>query len=351
MPPRPRILHVPTNVGNNPWAISRAERKLGFESDVVLYKDHIFFDNFDENLKLNYFSIPGEIKKINFFRKAIKKYDIFHFNWGLSMLDYPYIGLDYLDFALLKKAGKKIIITYQGDDARQKDFFQSHFGQGPYPAQTYSSKDYLMDWRRRKRIQKVNKYADHIFALNPDLLYVLPPRAEFQPYSFEMPKETIISKKSNRRFKIIHAPSHRFAKGTDEIIKAITKLQKKYPIDFTLVEKLRRNQAEKFYRDADLAIDQVIVGWYGFFAVEMMNRGVPVVAYLRKEDLMKFVPFYKEVPILNANKNDLCNVISKFLDNPSERKNISEKSQRFVASYHDSMKIAQRITDVYTSLF
>ncbi len=352
MPRKPRILHVPTNVGNSPWTISRAERKLGFISDMVIYEKHIFFDNADQNLNLNYLSIPGEIKKIRFIQEALKKYDIFHFNWGFSMLDYPYVGLDYLDFKLLKRAGKKIVMTYQGDDARQKDYFQTHFGRGPYPSDAYSVKDHLMDWRRRKRIQKVAKFADKIFALNPDLLYVLPKRAEFLPYAYEI-TESIPKRPIHRRdkFKIVHAPSFRFSKGTEDILKVVTKLKKKYPIEFTLVEKMRANVAQKFYEEADLAIDQIIVGWYGLFAVEMMSRGVPVVAYLRESDLVKFVPFHKEIPILNANKSNLFQVLSKFLENKAEREKLKAESKNFVVKYHDSLKIAKKTTQSYLSLF
>ena len=31
-----RVLHGPVNVGNQPWVLSRAERALGINSDVVV---------------------------------------------------------------------------------------------------------------------------------------------------------------------------------------------------------------------------------------------------------------------------------------------------------------------------
>ena len=41
-----RVLHLPTNNGNHPWALSRAERKLGLKSDLLLVKNHKFYRNF-----------------------------------------------------------------------------------------------------------------------------------------------------------------------------------------------------------------------------------------------------------------------------------------------------------------
>ena len=31
-----RVLHAPVNIGNQPWVLSRQERKLGVKSDLVL---------------------------------------------------------------------------------------------------------------------------------------------------------------------------------------------------------------------------------------------------------------------------------------------------------------------------
>src|SRR6058998_2007963 len=39
---------------------------------------------------------------------------------------------------------------------------------------------------------------------------------------------------------------------------------------------------------ADLLVDQLLTGWYGAVAVEMMALGKPVVCYLREDDL-KFI--------------------------------------------------------------
>ena len=345
---KPRILHSPHNIGNYPWILSRAERELGFQSDLSIFKSHIYYNNYDKILNINYFSIPGEIKKINFFKKAIKNYDIFHFNWGFSILDYPYLGLDYLDFAFLKRAGKKIFMTLQGDDVRQKDYFQAHFGYGPYPAPTYSFKDWLMDRRRQVRIKKIDKFADKIFALNPDLLYVLPSRAKFIPYPYPVEKiKNILPCRQSSKIKIVHAPSHRFAKGTDLIIKVINRLKKKYPIDFVLVENLKQDQAQKVYKGADLAIDQLIVGWYGIFAVEMMAMGIPVIAFLRQNDLKKFVPFWKEIPIINTNAETLQKKLEIFIKDPSLRKKIGKQGQKFVMKNHHSLKIAKEISQYY----
>ena len=349
------VLHVPTNTGNNPWALSRAERFLGFKSDLWLCEAHKFYDNCDLNIGLKDFSIPGEIKKYSLFKKALHKYDVFHFNFGFSFLDYPYAALDYLDLPVLKKMGKKIIMTFQGDDARQKGYFVSRFKEGPYPSQNISIKDRLADWRKRERIKKIARFADKIYALNPDLLYVLPPEAEFLPYAvekieFSSPLSIRQSFKKTDRINIVHAPSHRFAKGTDYIIPVIKKLQDKYPLNFILVENMPQEKAKAIYAQADIAIDQLIVGWYGAFAVEMMGLGIPTIAYLRKEDLEEFVPFYQEIPVVNANKETLEKKLIILLEDASLRQKLGDLSKKYVQKYHNPLTIASHLKKVYEDL-
>ncbi len=54
--------------------------------------------------------------------------------------------------------------------------------------------------------------------------------------------------------------------------------------EFTLVEGLHREEAKRLYERADLFVDQLILGWYGGVAVELMALGKPVIAHIRPGD-------------------------------------------------------------------
>lgn len=85
---------------------------------------------------------------------------------------------------------------------------------------------------------------------------------------------------------VIHAPSHRGAKGTAHILEAVDRLKAEgVAFEFVLVEKLSNTEARKLYERADLVVDQLLAGWYGGFAVEAMALGKPVICYLRDSDL------------------------------------------------------------------
>ncbi len=352
-----RVLHCPFNIGDHRWLLSRIERKLGVQSDLVIFAEPRFASHYDRYLHINAHTIPNEIKKILFLKEAIKKYDVFHFNAGSSIWDNFFPGLNLLDLPILKKAGKKIIVTYHGDDARQKDYFLSKFNinyhsEKYYRSKKYSYADWFLDTNKKMRIKRYARYADKFLAISPDLMNFLPKGTVLMPTCIrldDIPPQ--IKKKPNSPIRVVHAPSDRFIKGTETVISAVKELADKYPIEFVLVENIPHEQALELYRTADIAIDQFVVGWYGTFAVELMARGVPVIAYLRESDLEKFVPFYKEIPVINAQgKEEIKDAVSVLIENPHLRKKIGLRSHQYVRTYHNPEKLAQRLVNIYREI-
>lgn len=349
-----RVLHCPLNNGNHAWSLSRAERQLGLRSDLVIFQQSPYYGKYDEFINIDMVSLPNEFKRIKFLFEAINKYDVFHFNFGQTIWDHPFYGFNYLDLPILKKAGKKIVFTFQGDDARDWAFFARKFN-----VWLYSEREKLnlinrfYDFNRRIRIKKVDKMADYIFALNPDIMYTLPSRTRFLPYCVDIDRLNFRSKKTNHgkeKIKIIHAPTHRLVKGTENIIKTIKKLSLKYPINFELIENLPLEKALEKYRQADIAIDQLLIGWYGGFAAEMMALGVPVISYIRQEDVKKFVPFWRDIPIVNSSSETLEIMLEKLICNQSLRKKIGQKGYHYIQKHHNSLKIALQTKKIYEDL-
>ena len=79
-----RILHAPTDVGGHAFELSRAERELGLESDVVVFGRSELGYGADFAIDLAGLSAVGfgSLGGCGFLRAAAKRYDIFHFNFG-----------------------------------------------------------------------------------------------------------------------------------------------------------------------------------------------------------------------------------------------------------------------------
>lgn len=375
-----RVLHCPDTVGGNAAELARVERELGLKSWAVSFDQYYLGYEIDEVLRSQ-----GE-KRIAFERKrwallwrALKDFDIIHFNFGLSIFSNPrwyprselqqqhlawpqqlyklYSRLiEMRDLPLLKRAGKGIVVTYQGDDARQGDFCRTHFEINPAAE---VGPDYYWPARdayKRYRIDQFARYADRIYALNPDLCYVLPPQTQFLPYAHIDLRKWQAGPKPICQSAvpvIVHAPTNRGVKGTRFVLEAISRLQAEgVALEFMLIEGLSHAEARTLYERADLLVDQLLVGWYGGLAVELMALGKPVICYIRQDDL-KFIPsqMQAELPVLQATPVTIYDVLKQWLTiRKCELPEVGRRSRAYVEKWHDSLQIADQLKHEYEAI-
>jgi hypothetical protein len=375
-PRRPlRVLHCPWNVAGQPAALAAGERELGLDSRSVVIQSAVGFPA-DESL-----TGPGsgwlaaERGRYRLFWRALRWADIIHFGFGQSCLvpdAFPsfsglnltrpwrwplraYARLVWLaDLPLLKAAGKKIFITWQGDDARQGDRSRAMFeiciarevDSSYYPPRSD-------EWKRRT-IARFARHADGQFALNPDLLHFLPAGALFLPYACFDPASVIArppTPEAPSPLKIVHAPSHRGAKGTRHVLAAVERLRQSGAVfDFELVENLPRQDAIRRYAEADVVVDQLLAGWYGGLAVEAMALGKVVVAYLRAGDLVG-VPadLLTALPVIDATPSTIEAVLHSLIRAPRVELTLRGAAGRaFVERWHRPSTVARLTTALYT---
>jgi len=369
-----KVLHCPYNVGSHPACLSKFERRVGLASDAYFYNTHKFqTEHFGETIiKKNRSAWLNELTAWKFLISKAMKYDVIHYNFGSTII--PVKGLfdsinikhsavlrnmykkyirffDLRELKWLKKKGKRIFVTFQGDDARLVSYHKKHFEITPVLNQEYYKTNLKKDSYNQYRIQMFTKYADKIFALNPDLLYVLPPEAEFLPYSpLDLTEWKYLGVEPKERLKIVHAPTERYTKGTKYIIDAVEKLRSEgYNFEFLLIENVPRQEAKKIFEQADILIDQLLIGWYGGLGLEFMALGKPVVCYIRREDL-KFIPekMKAELPVIDADPHTIYAVLKDCLTvNKEKLPEIGELSRKYAENWHDPLKIAEKMKAYY----
>ena len=121
-----RVLHFPTDVGGNPGGLAAAERRLGLQSAVaVLHKSWI---DYPVDIDLDLGSV-GRWRRLGgrmrFSLRAMRDFDVIHFNFGQSLL--PQLRGAGIDLPLLRAAGKRLFMTFQGCDARRTGFCRANF--------------------------------------------------------------------------------------------------------------------------------------------------------------------------------------------------------------------------------
>jgi len=373
-----RVLHWPTMTGGNPQGLARAEREIGVASRAVVMNASYFdYDTDEVLLSERTDPLTREWKRWRMLARAMRQFDILHFNGGQSLMpewipgSRPYTGrfpapftklflayaraFELRDLPIARRLGKGIVVTYQGDDARQGDFclanFEVTFAREVEPG--YYSPE--TDQHKRSRIDRVARYADRIFALNPDLLHVLPAGARFLPYSHIDLRTWKPETRSSEGHVplVLHAPSHRAVKGTRYVMEAVSRLKNEgVPMEFVLVEGMAHREAGKLYRQADILIDQVLAGWYGGLAVELMALGKPVLCYLRDGDLVHIPRAMRgQLPIINVTPSTVYETLKEWLTvRRHDLAAVGERSRAYVEAWHDPIKIAAFMKDEYTQV-
>jgi hypothetical protein len=343
-----RVLHVPAAVGGNPQGISRAERELGAESTSVVLAASPFGYEPDEVLWTEGLGRLGfESRRWRLLVRALRRYDVVHFNFGRTILPPQ---LRELDLPLLRAAGVVIAVTFQGDDARR--------GEPAGPSDVVSLPQIAPDLyppranlERRRRVARFAKWADLIYFLNPDLARFLPKRARFLPYSHVDPRLWRASPPSGDGIPVVvHAPSDRRIKGTPLLEEAVDQLKGEgVDIVLRLVEGIKHAHARALYENADLAVDQLFAGWYGGFAVEAMALGIPVACYVNHYELDSLPDGMRhELPLIDVTADSLTDVLRSWLGpRRADLRARGAESRAFVERWHDPLKTGAVLLEDY----
>lgn len=370
------VLHLPAVVGGNPQGLNRHLNQIGVKSELWAMRAHRFGYDVDKVITKNTDGLlMVEIKRLLALR-YIFLFDIIFFNFGSTLFTEPppfvrkynniflrKLLLVYriycrqmqkIELFLLKACRRKLFVQYQGNDARQGDYSLKNFS---ISIASQVGEDYYSpesDRLKRKQIELLQSAGCKMYALNPDLLRVLPPNSEFLPYSHISLLEWLphFTQAEDRPLRIGHAPSHREAKGTRLILEALAQLKDEgFEFELILVEGVSNQEAKRQYIKIDVLVDQLFAGWYGGLGVEVMALGKPVVAYIRDDDL-RYIPrdMERELPIIRATPDDIKTVLQSVLESPRlELLSLAGRSRAFVERWHDPIAIAERVATDFRS--
>ena len=325
-----RIVHLPTGTGGNPLGLSRAERELGFRSDVVDFAPAYMGYRADRVFDIADRSAPTRAAiRVRFIAEAVRRYDVFHFNAGAPGIALRTRHGVFTELPLLKRLGKTVVVTWQGCDVR------------PRAACPWCERPECVryDAWRAPDAKAMLKHADRGVFLNPDLWRYLP-GATFLPYasvdvaSIEpqpLPdRETVV---------VAHAPTNPQVKGTPHVVAAVEQLRAEgLNIELDLITGVTNQEAMRRIAQADVLVDQLHIGWYGGVAVEAMALGRPVLCFINETDN----PYGVALPIVRANPMTLREVLADLVVDRGRRASVAAAGRRFVLREHDPRAIARR---------
>lgn len=281
--------------------------------------------------------------------------EVLHYYFGRSFMSWEDLGsfnrLPFADMRLAKRLGRTVVMTYQGCDARlaaQSNQRNAVTPCSPGGCSAYANCISGIDASRQQTIQTVDGLADLVLYVNPELGHFLP-RGHFFPYG-NVDVEAIVpeARPANAKPVLLHAPSDPAIKGTQTIVEALDALKTEFDFELQLVKGVPHVEAMALYRRADLLIDQVLAGWYGGLAVELMAMGVPVACYLRESDLHLLPgPMRQALPVQNVDPRRLVDDLRALLSRRAEWPALGQQSREFVMRWHHPDKLAQVLLAAY----
>ena len=332
-----RILNGTIEIANQMNTITKGLRKLVLEAKALNYYPSYLGYKCDYVLDINLYkdinAANVETKKLA--AKMIAENDVFHFHFGTSL------AIDYSDLQLLKNLGKKVLMQHWGSDIRM-------YSKAVMVSPNVKVKE-LDENKIKRRLEFLSKNISHCAVCDYELYDYVKDYYE----NIHIIRQCIdlsdfkLNNTKNNKLLIVHAPTNREIKGTKYILKAIEDLKLNYDFDFKLIENMSYEDAMKTYRNADIVIDQLLIGSYGLVAIENMALGKPVICYINEKMKEKYP---SELPIISCGIENIKEKIEYLIKNQDDLKTIGINGRKYVEKYHDINKLNSEIVKIYEEI-
>lgn len=350
-----KILHLPHNIASIPYYTIKALSKKNTSCKSIFINPSKYHKYPDNNTTIIEIDSKNKIKrianKLHYFSKIIELVewaDIVHWTFGYNV---NLFKID-IDLKVIKKSKKPSLIEWMGSDIRiyeiekneniyYRDIFNAGYEYALFEKEVFSKsrqKKFAKNGFEFAVIKGLEKFVDSNIK---NSFYITDLRICLDEFPVFTPR-TNISKPL-----IVHSPSATVAKGTEFVLKVISNLKKRYEFDFVLISGEGRERNFEILKNADIYLDQFILGHYGMAAVEAMAFGKPVLCYLKDN-------YYGEninnIPIINTKVENLEEKISILIENPDLRQKIGQKSREFVNLVHNADIWADEFIKIYSQM-
>ncbi|MDR6866325.1 hypothetical protein J2Y69_000917 [Microbacterium resistens] len=238
---------------------------------------------------------------------------------------------------LLQERGIRVALLWHGSDIRLPSAHAAREPDSPF-AHGYP------DTAALERIAAANRaLADAadvpVFVSTPDLLVDAPRGAEWLPLVVDADAWAVAGAKpafARERPVVVHAPSSAGLKGTAGIAAAMGRLHEEGLIEYREVHGVPSARMPDLYGDADVVLDQFVVGSYGVATVEAMAAGRLVVGHIRDE-VRETVRRRsgQELPVVQSRAGGIEEALRRIVADRAGSASLAARGPAFVRRVHD----------------
>lgn len=181
-----------------------------------------------------------------------------------------------------------------------------------------------------------------VFVSTPDLLQWVPD-ATWCPVVVDPGAWSAVSSRRppSRRPVVVHAPTQRWLKGTERIEPMLRRLSEEGVIDYRPIVGVPHSSMPAVYAEADIVLDQFLLGSYGVAACEALAAGRLVMGHVDAATRARVVELSGcELPIVEATVDSLEAELRSAAGEPERAR---EAGPAFVAAVHDGRASASAL--------
>ncbi len=288
-----------------------------------------------------------------FFLYAIFRYDAFYIISGENILTRKLL---HIELFLYRWLGKKVIMHFVGADLRNSEYLRwknEQLLQKESDIGTQKKPPPLQNNFQKKLSALAQKYADALVVTSPDLIQFFPEKNKlyYIPVLIDVEKfdkELLMASgnRDNTVITILHAPSNAPLKGTEYISNILDEIKKSNNKIRTIVTTsddyksktvhppytITKYTLYDLYKQSDIVIDQILIGWYGLQSIEALLAGNKVVC-LVNEKLTHYL--YPGCPIhIITHPPELKDALRTIIEKLEQNKIHPDYAREWVRRYH-----------------
>jgi hypothetical protein len=329
---------------------AKAERLLGVKADTLVFQTYYITSDFRFDLS-RWNRGPGVWRSLGLpllvLLWAACRYQRFHYFCDRGLLPGERFEVREDELKFLRALGREVFFYTYGADVRTRKKTLA-LGEPnccttcPEPGRYCICDDELGSNLHTMR----SRYATATFALGDMVHYTPGSRNDTHFWPIDL------SKDGGRRYeprypdpeatspvRVVHAPNHQGFKGTPCLVAAVKRLQERgLPVELRLVERVPNSEALEIYRGADVVFDQCLIGYHGYFALEAMAMGKPVVVFLRDPVLAP-----DECPLVNVRPETVETVLEDLIRDRRRLHELGRRGRRYIERHYTVEAFAKRL--------
>jgi len=338
----------------------RAERMLGVDARSLVFHTYYVTDAFDHDLS-RWSAVPllGRLVPLAVFVWACVCCDRIHAYCDRGILpSSKRFVFDFRELRVYRLLGIDVFLWAYGADVRNRETARAMGEPNPCTDCDAPGKYCLCDpVAAADSMRRLAAGSRAIFAGMGEMFGYTPGSIDdlhYWPLDLEADggeryRPTYPEPRGDRPLRIVHAANHRMFKGTRYLIEAVEQLRAEgEPVELVLVEHVSNAKALELYRSADIIFDQCLLGGFGYFALEGMALGKPVMTFVRHPERYLLRP--EECPLLFTHVSTLKQDIRALLHRRGDLPDIGRRGRAYIERHFTLGAFAGRLEAAYRKL-